>query len=513
MRAQLRAVLALPLLLVPALALAQPAPPKRPENPMPTAVDVHHRPQAPVSLEAAQSEAKAIEAQLREPFPGEGGKPALRLVEVTPFGAGVVQHWQLSNGLRVLLAPDASAPVVALHTWVRVGSANEVAGKTGLAHLFEHLMFKSTRTRPAGTFDRVLEQLGASANAMTSFDWTAFHETVPPQHLATVLELEADRLTQLDLTAAALRSELEVVRNERREVVDNDADGVVDEALHKAIYGEHPYGHPTIGTAEDLEKLSLADAKDFHRQFYTPGRVTLVLAGGFDPALVLRDIARLYLHIPAGKDAAEGKPAAPPAKGSLITTEIDAGAERLAIAWRIVPGDHADHPALSVLAEVLFNADSARLQRKLVHDLQLASAASGSVTQTKLVGLFDVHVVLAPGKHARDALAAVDAGITALCSDKPVSEAELAAAKNRLRMEHFRELTGVDGRAETLGVQWTAFGDLAGHARWWQAVAIVSTSDLHRVARSWLQKGTRAIVIGTPPEPRVSLASGKGKRR
>lgn len=475
--------------------------------------DTHKRTQAPVTLQAAQREATAIESQILEQFRGDGVNPAARLVEVAAFGAGFVQHWQLANGLRVLLAPDAATPVVAVHTWVRVGSAHEVSGKTGLAHLFEHLMFKSTRTRPAGTFDRVLEQLGASANAMTSFDWTAYHETVPPQHLATVLELEADRLTQLDLTAAALRSELEVVRNERREVVENDADGLVDEALHKAIYGEHPYGHPTIGTAEDLARLSLADAQAFHRQFYTPGRVTLVLVGGFDAAAVLHDVVRLYAPIVAGKDAVQARPAPPSAKSSQSSMEIDAGAERLAIAWRVVPGDHPDHPALSVLAEVLFNADSARLQRKLLHDSLLASSASGSVTQTRLDGLFDVHVVLAPGKHARDALAVVDAGIAELCGDKPVGEAELSAAKNRLRMDHFRELTGVDGRAETLGVQWTAFGDLAGHARWWQAVATVRASDLQRVARAWLAKGTRAVVIGTVPEPRVSLASAKGKRR
>lgn len=510
MMARVRALSALPLLLATTLALAEPAPPKRPENPMTTAAEVRRR---PPTLPEAQAEAKALEVQLREQFPGDAARPALRLVEVAPFGAGVVQHWQLANGLRVLLAPDATAPVVALHTWVRVGSAHEAAGKTGLAHLFEHLMFKSTRTRPAGTFDRVLEQMGASANAMTSLDWTAFHETVPPQHIAAVLELEADRLTQLDLTAAALKSELEVVRNERREVVENDADGVVEEALQKAIYGEHPYGHPTLGTAEDLDKLTLADAKAFHRQFYTPGRVTLVLAGGFEAAAVLRDIAKLYLPIPAGKDAAEPKIAAPPQKNSQITLEIDAGAERLAIAWRAMPGDHADHPALSVLAEVLFNADSARLQRGLLYDTQLASGVSGSVTQMKLPGLFDVHVVLAPGKHAKDALAAVDAGIAAVCGDKPVSDAELAAAKNRLRMEHFRELTGVDGRAETLGIQWTAFGDLAGHARWWQAVANVAPADVQRVARTWLQKGTRAVVIGMPPAPRVSLASARGKRR
>ena len=501
------------LMLVPTLALAQAAPPKNPGSAMPTAAaDPHRRPSAAPSLEASREEAKTIETQFREQLHDLGGKPALRLIEVLPFGAGVVQHWQFTNGLDVLLAPDPSAPVVALHTWVRVGSAHEAKGKTGLAHLFEHLMFKSTVSRPAGTFDRVLEQLGASANAMTSLDWTAYHEVIPPQHLATVLELEADRLVNLDLSAAALRSELEVVRNERREVVDNDADGLVDEALHAAIYGEHPYGHPTLGSTEDLAKMTVTDARAFYRQFYTPGRVALVICGGFEAGPVLEDIARFYLHVAGGPESADAKPAAPPAKSSETTVEIDAGAERLAVAWRVMAGDHADHPALSVLAEVLLNADSARLQRKLVHDTQLASSSAGTVTQMHGPGLFDLHVVLAPGKHARDALAVVDACIAALCGSEGVSAAELAAAKNRLRMDHFRELTGVDGRAETLGSQWAAFGDLGGHARWWKAVADVSTADLQRVAKTWLHKGTRAVVIGQPPAPRLSQAPARGRR-
>jgi zinc protease len=419
----------------------------------------------------------------------------LTLVDVQPFGAGALQHWQLANGMHVLLAPDASAPVVAVHTWVQVGSAWESQGKTGLAHLLEHLMFKSTKSQPAGTFDRVLEQMGASANAATSLDWTYYHETVPPQHLETVLALEADRLVHLDLTPLAFKSEMEVVKNERREHVDNDVDGVLDEAVFAAVYGKHAYGHPTIGSAADLDKLNLADVQGFYRTHYAPDRVALILAGDVDPAQALPQIVKLYGPLAAAGKRTEVKAVALPDKTLQIDLPLDASSERLAVAWRAMPGNHADHPILAVLSDALFGADSARLTRRLVYEARLAADAGAHLPETKGPSILDLRVALLPGHTAKEALTVLDAGLHDL-EQHPLTEAELQGAKNRLRMAHFRELTGVDGRAETLGMAWATFGDVQHHTRWWAAVQAVTTADLQRVARTWLAADKRVVVLG-----------------
>ena len=481
------------------------------------------------TLAAAETAARALESRLRRdlapppletkdgiPAPQAGDPAPPHLVEVFPFGAGHAQTWLLANGLRLILAPDPSIPVVAVHTWVRVGSAHEVAGKTGLAHLFEHLMFKATKNRPAGVFDRVLEQLGASANAATWLDWTCYHETIPPEHLPAVLDMEADRLAFLDLTPAAFRAELEVVRNERREAVDNDADGLVQEALAKALWGaDHPYGRPTLGHMADLERMKLPDAIAFYRQHYVPGRVTVVLTGAVDTEAALLATLQHHGRLPAAghaerKDGTSAPPAIPAATAKLaqVTVAIDAGADRLAVAWRTVPAGHVDQPVLTVLAELLADADSARLSRHLVFDHPLASSADATELALQAGGAFEIHLTMLPGKSAGEGLAAVDAVLQDLMGARPVSEAEVAAAKNRLRMEHFQSLTGVDGRAEALGWHQATLGDPKAHAAFWAAVARVAPADVLRVARLYL-KGPRAIVTGAAPRERATARPRK----
>jgi zinc protease len=451
----------------------------------------------PVDLGQARKRAEGLVAGLR------AGDAGLQLVDVQPFGSGVVEHWKLGNGLRVLVAADPQAPVVAVHTWVAVGSAGEVPGKTGLAHLLEHLMFKSTKTRPAGTFDRLLEQMGASANAATWLDWTYYHEVVPPQHLATVLELEADRLANLDLSATAFKAELDVVKNERREHVENDPDGILDEAVQKAAYGNHPYGHPTLGWAEDLDKLELADVLAFHARHYAPNRITLVLVGAVETEAALREVIARYGRLPPGAPVVEPKLPPLTSRGTETTLTLDAHAERLALAWPTVFGMHPDHAALSVLTEVLFNADSARLQRGLMFDSSVASDVEASLGGLRHTSLLDVRVAVMPGRTARQALQLLDAGLAALLGDRPVTDDEVRGAKNRLKMDHYRELTGVDGRAETLGDHQTTFGDAGTHSAWWQAVASVTTADVQRVARTYLVNDRRVVVLGVVPAPQV----------
>ncbi len=420
------------------------------------------------------------------------------LVGVVPLGQSGVQQWRLANGLTVLIAPDPAAPLVAVHTWVRVGSADEVVGKTGLAHLLEHLMFKATRQHAAGVFDRTLEQMGASANAATWLDWTYYHESVPPQHLATVLELEADRLQHLDLTPVGCRSELEVVRNERRETLDDDPDGRMAVALYQAAYGTHPYGHPVIGESADLGAIQRSDIEAFYRAYYLPQRAGLILTGAVDPSVALPLLIKQYGGWSGTSTAQQTvlpKVSQPPGQVEL---PIEASAERLAVAWRVPAGDHRDHAALAILVEVLANAESARWSRTLVHEVRLADAVDMHLSETRGPGLLELHVILQPGKKSADALAEVDRLLADLHAHPP-TEAEVRGAKNRLRMAYFREMTGVDGRAEALGINWATFGDPGRAQSWWQAVAEVAVADVGRVADTWLVPSGRAVVRGTLP--------------
>ena len=455
----------------------------------------------PVDVKGAEDAARTREAALAQ----EGAQ--VRLVSVLPFGAGVVEHWRLANGLQVVLASDAQVPVVAVQSWLAVGSADEVVGKTGLAHLFEHLMFKSTQTRPAGTLDRVLEQMGGSANAATSLDYTFFQETVPSNHVPVVLEMEADRLVNLDLTAAAFRSELSVVRNERREVVDNDPDGQIDETMSELAWGAHPYGHPVIGTERDLAGLNVADARQFYQTHYAASQTLLVLVGGFEPGALLREVIKHYGVLPSAP-APQRPTAALPTGAAQRSLVVDAGAERLAVAWRLPPGDHADMAALDVLTELLANGDSTRLAHALLYDKPIASHASADLNDSRLGSLLQVHVTLLPGQQAKEALARVDATVKALNGAQPVTDAELVAAKNRLKMAHFSALTSVDGRAEQLGHFLTGYGSLQPLLRFSSDVEAVAVADVQLVAQRYLVADRRVVVLGEMAPPKVA-----GKRR
>jgi len=429
---------------------------------------------------------------------------AVQFVAAANLGPYQVEVWRLANGLQVVLAPDPDAKALAVHTWVRVGSADEVSGKTGLAHLFEHLMFKATRNNRAGTLDRTLERWGSGANAATWLDWTFFHETIPPTKLGETLVLEADRLANLDLTQVAFASELDVVREERSEVVDNDPDGQIDEALYAAAYGQHPYGHPTIGWDKDLQALTLADAQQFYRQHYNPAMATLVLVGPLDRAEVLRQVHKVY-----GGLAAQPAPARPPLPAVALgavkqTLQVEVEAERLLLAYRTVPGDHPDHPALLLLGEVLCNADSSRLQKALLFETQQATACQASMTDLRGPALWELRVVLRPGVRADKILPSIRTALAALAKQSPPTAAELASAKNRLKMQQYRELLTVDGRAETLGQALSNWGDIGAVERWFARAEAVTPADLQRVAKTWLTAEREVLLIASPRKARTA---------
>ncbi|MBM4343023.1 MAG: insulinase family protein [Deltaproteobacteria bacterium] len=435
------------------------------------------------------------------------GVRGIRPIEVVPFGPGTAERWRLDNGLHAIVAADGAAGVAAVHVWVKVGSADETAGKTGLAHLLEHLMFKGTRSRPAGVYDRELEAHGASTNAATWVDWTMYHQVVPPEVVPLVVQMEADRFVHLNLTAAGVRSELAVVQNERRETVDSDPDGLVAEHLGRLVHGGGPYGHPVIGWAADLAALKRDDVMAFYRQRYVPGNAAVVVAGTFDPTAVLAEIVHSF-----GGIAALPPPDRPQCAhgGARLTAEvrqavaIDARAARLAVAWPTVPRDHADAPALELLAEALCGAASARLDRLLIDDKRLASDVNCHQDDTRLPGAFDVWVTLRPGRTASEALTALDAAVAALVGPSPLTAEELDLARVRATTGLYRQLASADGRADVLGQTWAVAGSLAAHGQWWQRMAQVSPAEVAAAARRWIGAPGRAVVLADPAPPVIS---------
>ena len=441
----------------------------------------------------------------------------LRLVDARAALGGVVYRFALDNGMQLILLPDEKAKLVAFHTWVRVGSAHEHSGKTGLAHLLEHLMFKASARYPAGAFDRVLERMGASPNAATWLDWTMYHQTIVSDALATVAAMEADRLCFLKLNDAALRSELDVVRSERREVVDNDPEGKLEEAFSAALWGKGiGYGHPTVGRGPDLRKLTLPDVLAFYRKWYRPGRAAVVLVGAIDLARDLPILAGVYGALPAQIDGAAALDAqaadvvAFEPQPRPLEVKLDAGADRLLIGWRAMPGDHVDHPVLALLSELLANADVARFDRALIEDGRLAVDVDLDGPSLARGGALELRVRLRPGISAETSLARVDAEIAALAGERPLTEAELAGARNRLRAARLAQMITVDGRAEAIGHDFAAFEEPTLSEAWWRRVETASLADVRRVAAEVLRADRRAVVIGRAAR---AGASGAAERQ
>src|ERR1700677_2752552 len=226
-----------------------------------------------------------------------GAQPFSDLTLIAPQrGRDVAKlhRYELENGLTILLLRDQSAPVAAYHTWFNVGSRHEKAGKTGLAHLFEHLMFNETESFKAGEFDKKLEESGAESNAATWVDWTYYHESVPKDRLPLVIKLESDRMHNLVLRDAQVTSEKEVVANERRYRVDDDVEGAASEVLYKTAFTKHPYHWPTIGWLPDILGFTPAHCERFYKTYYAPNNAVIVVVGDVREETVLREVRDAY---------------------------------------------------------------------------------------------------------------------------------------------------------------------------------------------------------------------------
>lgn len=405
------------------------------------------------------------------------------------------RRWQLSNGLTVLTLNDPSVPVVAYHTWFRVGSRDDPAGKTGLAHFFEHLMFNETENLPHGEFDRRMEEAGADTNAGTWIDWTYYHQTLPADELALAIELEAERMDRLVLRAPQVKSEREVVASERRSDVEDDVYGAADERLHVLAFGaEHPHGWPTLGWMKDIEGFRVPDCRRFYRTWYAPNNATIVIAGNVDEADALARIEAAYGGMKASKLPGRAKVAAPRRRRERVEElPWPTHSEKLAVAWPAPPYATFEHAVAEVVYDLWLGGRSARLWRRLVEELEIVSRLRGTVGGLEHEGLFHLWVSMREGRRGEEALQVIDEEVQRLCTE-PVSEAELDKVKARSELHSLGDIETADGKAYALGYGETLCRDPAHQLVRLDELRRVSPDDVRRFAQRRLGPARRSRV-------------------
>jgi zinc protease len=420
------------------------------------------------------------------------------------FGEGEdaprVSGFTLGNGLRLLFLDDASAPVLSYFTWFSVGSRHERPGKTGLAHLFEHLMFNETETLKAGEFDRTLEENGAESNAATWVDWTYYYESVPADRFALVVQLESERMARLVLRDPQVASEKDVVANERRYRVDDDVEGAANEALYRTAFTKHPYHWPTIGWMEDILGFTPGDCEGFYKTYYAPNNALLVVVGDVRVEDVLREVQARYGGLaPAAVPVEDSEPEPPQLEAREVELKKPTTTEKIMIGYHGPALGDAEHAALTALNEVLFGGRASRAHQALVIKGELASEVRGWVSTFRDPGLYELYAAAREGRTAAELLAALDAEIERARRDV-VSDEELARAKARLELSALQQLESTSGKAEQIGFYEVVLGDPAGIFRRLEAYRRLTASDLRKAARRYFTGAARTIVRVVPDE-------------
>jgi predicted Zn-dependent peptidase len=411
-----------------------------------------------------------------------------------------VQEHELSNGLRIRLLQDRSLPVATLYSFFRVGSRNERPGITGISHLFEHMMFNGSRKYGPKEFDRRLESAGGSSNAYTSHDVTAYYEDFASEALPVVLDLEADRMASLTIDDVSLSREREVVKEERRFRTDNDIDGMMDEALGALAFLAHPYRWPVIGWMTDIDAISRQDCERYFRTYYAPNNCTLILVGDFEVTGALKQIEKLYGHIPRGDalpPVATGEPGQKGERRSEIRYPSQAAA--LLFGYRAPDSRDASALALDLIETALSSGEGARLKRALVYDQELCVEAHAGFGWRIDPGLFEISLKLNPGVDPARAESALLVELQRLC-DEEIGAAELDRAKNLVKAQLLRSLSTSNGRAHTVGNMevmlgsWRAFLDLP------DRYSAVTPQQIQEAARSVFAEHKRNVVTLLPGE-------------
>ena len=407
----------------------------------------------------------------------------------------------LANGLRVYAIRDTSTATVSVHVWYDVGSKDDPKGRSGFAHMFEHLMFKATRNLVPEQFDRLTEDVGGYNNASTNDDYTNYYETVPANHLQRILFAEADRMATLVVEPKTFASERDVVKEELRlRVLAQPYGKLFSLYFPETAYSVHPYARPGIGSIEELEAASIDDVRAFHATYYRPDNAVLVVAGNFDPAQLDKWVDQYFAPI---KKPARPIPRVtvtePARKAATVRTVYEANTPLPAvlISYAIPADRDRDSAALAVLDTILSGGESSRLYESLVYRDQVAQSAGTFLDSKQSTGAFAAYAILAGGKSVADGEAGLRREI-ARVRDTPVSAAELSEAKNQILTAAIRGRETADGKASTLAQAVIIDGDPKAADRQLAEVAAVTAADVQRVARRYLVDTQSATVRYLP---------------
>jgi predicted Zn-dependent peptidase len=416
----------------------------------------------------------------------------------------------LDNGLRVLTLEDRTTPVVSYQTWVHVGSGDE-ARYTGVAHLFEHMMFRGSKRVPGDLRDRLLRERGSRGNAYTSHDVTVYFEDTSAEHLPLVIELEAERFQHLVISPEVLDTERQVVLEERRMRTEDNPLGRMIEALLSLTFVAHPYRWPPIGWQSDVEKVGVDACLDFFRRYYEPGNVVISIAGDFDADDALARIRAHYGSWKRGPDPPRNPTEEPEQAGERrAVVHVPVRAPLVGAAWHAPESGHPDGPALDVLSEILSSGRTSRLQRKLVYEEQEALTAYGGYWELERAGLFYAGAGVRPGVDVDGVESHLFAEIQRL-RDAPPTAQELEKAKRGFEVGLVTGLRTANALAGRNARELLGFGRIRSLDERLTAVRAVSAADVQRVAQTYLPPEKRSVVHVLPAEEGAAREPGTAR--
>jgi zinc protease len=416
-----------------------------------------------------------------------------------------VEQVTLDNGFHALLHEDHSSPTVVVYMWYGVGSKDEVTGKTGFAHLFEHLMFKGSKHVDDGQFDLLLEGAGGWNNGTTSADRTNYFEQVPANFLELALYLEADRMAGLwdAMNQTVLDNQRDVVKNERRQRVDNEPYGIADLTIQQTLWPEgHGNHNLTIGTMEDLTAASLADVEAFYRSYYVPRNARLVIAGDIDVEATKKLIDTYFGWMPDRPEPSHvtlTEPVTPRAEAALLTATDQVQVPRVSFTWRSPAPFASDDAELSVAAQVLAGGKTSRLYRRLVFDERLASSVSAYQYPQVLGGEFQITAYAREGVDPTLIVDAILEEVESLRNAAPTDD-ELLRAKRVMEAYLLQSLESLVARADRLA-EYTAYTGSPDYlSKELDAYRAVTADGVRRAAKEWLSPSSRVQMVVTPKE-------------
>jgi predicted Zn-dependent peptidase len=409
------------------------------------------------------------------------------------------QRMVLPNGLTVILHEDRSTPIAHVALWYHVGSKNERAGRTGFAHLFEHMMFKGSKNVDPEQHTSIISSIGGQANAYTTEDTTVFWQTVPSQYLPLALWMEADRMATLRIDDKTFKNEREVVKEERRMRIENQPYGRLNEILFDHAFTVHPYKHPVIGSMQDLEAATIEDVREFYRTFYVPSNCTVVVAGDFDKDQVIDLVNRYLGRVPAAeKTVPRDIPKEPVrVKETRVTVEEPWPLPAVVVAYPITYDGHPDSYPLHILSKVLSDGQSSRIYRKLVYETGQALTAFGGGNIIEHPNLFYAVAIVNPGHQPAAVEKALVAELERVKSEG-ISERELQRAKNQFARDYILQRESLQDKATHLAHAEVIHADITTADGEFDIFQKLTAADVQRVAKTYFAPDQRIVLHVMP---------------